>query len=213
MRDALLRCRFWAGLASGQRRSLGEFDMASKRKAISPKTRFEIFKRDGFTCQYCGSTPPKVLLEVDHIVAVARGGSNDTDNLTTSCETCNRGKGARALESVPQSLSDKAADVAERERQLRGYHSIMESRRNRLEEETWLIVNVLAGKQMKKFDRGALISIKRFLEKLPFHVVLDAAEIAKAKCGCWSESRLFRYFCGICWKKLAEQEHGAIAQH
>lgn len=35
----------------------------SKRKSISKKLRFEVFKRDGFTCQYCGRMAPDVVLE------------------------------------------------------------------------------------------------------------------------------------------------------
>ena len=37
------------------------------RVPMSKKMRFDVFKRDGFQCQYCGSTPPSVVLEVDHI--------------------------------------------------------------------------------------------------------------------------------------------------
>src|ERR1043166_5770992 len=92
-----------------------------KRKALSKKTRFDTFKRDGFRCQYCGAHPPGVLLHVDHVVAVAGGGTNDIDNLVTACEPCNLGKGARSLQVVPQSLAEKAAAVAEREEQLLGY--------------------------------------------------------------------------------------------
>lgn len=36
----------------------------TKRKSISKKVRFEVFKRDGFSCQYCGATPPGALLHV-----------------------------------------------------------------------------------------------------------------------------------------------------
>jgi hypothetical protein len=68
------------------------------RKSMSKKTRFEIFKRDGFTCQYCGAQPPDAVLVVDHINPVANGGDNDHLNLITSCEVCNQGKGARLLE-------------------------------------------------------------------------------------------------------------------
>ena len=42
----------------------------SKRKSLSKKIRFEVFKRDKFTCQYCGKTAPNVVLEVDHIEPV-----------------------------------------------------------------------------------------------------------------------------------------------
>lgn len=67
------------------------------RKNISKKIRFEVFKRDGFTCQYCGRMAPDVVLEVDHINPVNNGGSNDILNLVTSCFECNRGKGKRKL--------------------------------------------------------------------------------------------------------------------
>ena len=44
------------------------------RKAISVKLRFEVFKRDNFTCQYCGRKSPDVILHVDHIDPVKNGG-------------------------------------------------------------------------------------------------------------------------------------------
>lgn len=67
------------------------------RKPIPKRTRFEIFKRDGFKCQYCGKAAPEVILEIDHVVPVAHGGTNDITNLVTACRECNNGKGAREL--------------------------------------------------------------------------------------------------------------------
>ena len=69
-----------------------------KRKGIPQSVRFEIFKRDSFTCQYCGGKAPDVILHVDHIKPVADGGENEIVNLVTSCADCNGGKGARALD-------------------------------------------------------------------------------------------------------------------
>lgn len=69
----------------------------SKRKSISKKLRFEVFKRDSFTCQYCGRKAPDVLLHVDHIEPVSKGGTNDLLNLITSCVDCNSGKSDRKL--------------------------------------------------------------------------------------------------------------------
>lgn len=63
-----------------------------KRKSISKKIRFEVYKRDKFTCQYCGRKAPDVILNVDHIEPVSKGGSNDILNLITSCFDCNNGK-------------------------------------------------------------------------------------------------------------------------
>lgn len=65
------------------------------RPAMSPELRFTVLSRDGFTCRYCGRPAPDVVLHVDHIKPVVRGGTNDADNLVTACRDCNLGKGAR----------------------------------------------------------------------------------------------------------------------
>ena len=59
------------------------------------KLRFEIFKRDNFTCQYCGRSPKKhgIVLVVDHTLPKCKGGTNNPKKLITSCEECNLGKG------------------------------------------------------------------------------------------------------------------------
>ena len=58
------------------------------------KLRFEIFKRDNFTCQYCGRNvkKDKIKLHVDHIYPKSKNGKYSRDNLITSCEECNLGK-------------------------------------------------------------------------------------------------------------------------
>lgn len=61
------------------------------------KTRFEVFKRDSFTCQYCGRSAPEVVLRVDHMKPVALDGNDDMLNLITSCFDCNAGKSDRLL--------------------------------------------------------------------------------------------------------------------
>lgn len=71
--------------------------MGAVRKAISKKLRFEVFKRDSFTCQYCGKSAPDIILHVDHILPVKEGGTNDITNLVCSCDSCNMGKGAIKL--------------------------------------------------------------------------------------------------------------------
>ena len=58
--------------------------------------RAQIFKRDDYTCQYCGAHGVK--LECDHIVPIARGGGNEDSNLTTACFACNRSKHTKTAE-------------------------------------------------------------------------------------------------------------------
>lgn len=81
-----------------------------KRKGLSNKIRFEVFKRDSFKCQYCGKSAPEVALQVDHINPVARGGKNSITNLVTSCQPCNGGKGAVALDDS-SALSKQRAQM------------------------------------------------------------------------------------------------------
>lgn len=71
---------------------------AVSRTAIPKRIRFEVFKRDSFKCQYCGATAPDVLLEIDHIKAVASGGTNDITNLIVACQACNSGKSDKPLD-------------------------------------------------------------------------------------------------------------------
>lgn len=72
-------------------------NQANRRKSMSKKVRFEVFKRDSFICQYCGQSAPDVILHVDHIQPVSKGGDNDIMNLVTSCQACNSGKSDRLL--------------------------------------------------------------------------------------------------------------------
>ena len=174
-----------------------------KRRAISKKTRFEVFKRDSFVCQYCGAHPPAVILHVDHITAVAAGGTNDIDNLVTSCEPCNLGKGARDLRVAPQPLAEKARDVEEREAQLQGFQSILEDKRQRLDAETWRVLKVLYGHGVESVLRDEYASTKRFIERLGVHVVLEAADIALDAPNV-DFRRVFRYFCGVCWNRVRD---------
>jgi 5-methylcytosine-specific restriction endonuclease McrA len=59
------------------------------------RIRAEVFRRDDYTCQYCGDRG--VRLEADHIVPVSRGGQTVLENLATACLPCNRAKGTKLL--------------------------------------------------------------------------------------------------------------------
>jgi len=68
------------------------------KRNVSMRTRHKILERDGFKCLDCGATPASgALLEIDHIIPISKGGSNDQSNLRTLCSNCNRGKSDRIV--------------------------------------------------------------------------------------------------------------------
>ena len=62
-------------------------------RAASPSLRFAVFRRDSYTCQYCGRKAPAVPLHIDHVIPWSRGGHTVLSNLKTACNVCNLGKG------------------------------------------------------------------------------------------------------------------------
>ncbi len=60
-----------------------------------------IFKRDNYTCHYCGKKFPKSKLHIDHIIPKSKGGKDGVSNFTTACIKCNLLKGSL---SVPEFL-------------------------------------------------------------------------------------------------------------
>ena len=91
------------------------------RESIPKGIRFDVFKRDSFKCQYCGSVAPDVLLVIDHIHPVSKGGKNDITNLITACHSCNSGK------------SDKTLDENTAVAKSRGQLEQLQERREQLE--------------------------------------------------------------------------------
>ncbi len=71
-----------------------------QRNLMTSKLRQEIKERDEFTCKVCGNSifkEPNLLLEIDHILPVSKGGYTVADNLQTLCWKCNRSKGNKLI--------------------------------------------------------------------------------------------------------------------
>jgi hypothetical protein len=170
--------------------------------AISKKTRFEIFKRDGFKCFYCGKTPPGVILEVDHIDPKALGGKDDEANLLTACFDCNRGKRDIPLSSIPQGLQDNMEQMQEKENQIKAYRKFMKSIQKRKNADIEYI-NEIYGELPEPFKQT---SLKMFIEKIPLNEVEDAMRKACARIRYGGGRATIRYFCGICWNIIRANE-------
>ena len=113
----------------------------NERKTIPNYIRFQVFKRDRFTCQYCGRSG--VELEVDHIQPLASGGTNDLDNLITACKDCNRGK--RDMPVLPE-----------------GYRLVKESKSRRVQ----LLVRPSIYEGIKKLAEDSKQSVNDYLNDL-----------------------------------------------
>lgn len=176
--------------------------------AVSTRTRFEIFKRDEFTCAYCGQTPPAVILHVDHIVPVSKGGDASLLNLITACSKCNMGKSNIPLDVVPASIEEMHVDARERHEQLIEYNQWL--REAKVKRDEWALQlkdhwAALGGHDPASCawpDKGGS-SVSYFLEKLPYEILVKFMDKAAVKFPDeLEEMSRFKYFCGCCHHRI-----------
>jgi 5-methylcytosine-specific restriction endonuclease McrA len=77
--------------------ALKEYIQATRRPAF---TRFNVFLRDRFTCQYCARPHPSHDLTFDHVIPRSRGGRTTWENVVTACSDCNLLKGSHLPREV-----------------------------------------------------------------------------------------------------------------
>lgn len=150
------------------------------RRALSKKTRFEVFKRDRFTCQYCGSKAPEVVLEVDHIHPIAEGGSDDFLNLATACKDCNGGKGARRLDQHDEVTRrrERAEALQERREQIAMMAEWQQELVRLGEVELDTICDFIGSYGRFRPNETGRSKLRPMLKKHGFHAVLSATEIS-----------------------------------
>lgn len=190
--------------------------MTEHTRSVSRRMRFEILKRDGHRCRYCGATAPDVQLTVDHVIPLALGGDNNPSNLTTACRDCNAGKA-----SVPPE-ADKVAEVNEMAERLRlAFKKVSEEdreeRQKRFDVLDMVVCdfasewNQLANETGKrhKLPNDARGSLIRFYESgLDDTDLYDAAfymfHMMPPHIDGW------RYFCGTCWGMIRQRTNKAL---
>jgi hypothetical protein len=140
-----------------------------KRHSISKRTRFSIFERDWFTCQYCGRTPTEhnVVLEIDHSISVKDWWENDIENLITSCFDCNRWKSKKSVvlwkfDNI-KDLQDEEKFVKDRLEQIKYIKKIKEKIRKlnkKIEEDKYWFVNDILYRYSDELKRQMNVRIK-----------------------------------------------------
>lgn len=192
----------------------------AERTALSKRVRFNVFKRDGFACQYCGERPPQVLLQVDHIIPVAGGGTNEIANLITACTNCNLGKSDIPLDELPVHVQANLADRKEAASQLAELNKWLSKERSIREANVDHLARYWCdlardGNPTHHFIAFPqyLQTLRTFIGRMPVVEIEDSMVVATARFPFASNSdgfsdRTWRYFCGICWRKIKGDDRG-----
>ena len=154
------------------------------RKDIGKKIRFEVFKRDKFTCQYCGIKAPDVILNVDHIHPVVDGGDNSIINLITSCFGCNSGKGARKIPdqsilALQREELEKQQERLEQIEMMAKWRAFLKENSNKEIESIINLVNEKINPFFLSDDDKK--KIEKIVKKHGFNKVFEAADISADK--------------------------------
>jgi hypothetical protein len=189
-------------------------DVYAKRKAIPKRMRFEVLRRDGHTCLYCGSAAPDVKLTVDHVVPVALGGVTDPSNLVAACFDCNAGKAAMAPDqSIVAAVDDRAMALAQALEMVR--LDRMTTIQELVEDLDFFQANWnryhYADNVRVPLPVGWRSTVEKFMELgLCGDEFGHYIDVAMGRHGVASKDR-FRYFCGCCWKELGVRQEMALA--
>jgi hypothetical protein len=181
---------------------------------VSKRLRYEILRRDNYTCRYCGQAAPDVKLTVDHVMPVALGGSDDSSNLVTACAACNSGKSASTPDApIVADVAQKALQWAAAMEQVADERAASDYYRRELHEafiahwNTWTWTDAWGNKNTIEIPRSYGASIDQFhaagLNLDDLESLIDVAMEAKTK-------DEWRYFCGCCWRRIREMQDRAM---
>lgn len=171
--------------------------------SVSKRLRFEILRRDQSTCRYCGATAPDVAVTIDHVIPVALGGTDDPTNLVTACAACNSGKTSTSPDAPLVADVERAALVWARAL------SVAVDRRAAARQESSDLLTYFEDEWLFRYEVAAPLeddwrpSVLRFVDHglsvADLDEAIDVAYAARIR----SASR-WRYFCGTCWRMVAE---------
>jgi len=182
--------------------------------AISKRTRYEVLRRDEFTCRYCGGKSPEVELHVDHVNPVALGGTDSPDNLVAACRDCNLGKASTSpsegtVSAVAKDAERWARAIEEASQVVFGTDDATAVALELFTDE-WSQATAWHGGLHSLPDNWAAIIVGYVRRGLPDDQIANAARIAINARGVNSSAR-FPYFCGVCRNRLERVEEAARA--
>lgn len=176
--------------------------------AVTKRTRFEVLRRDNHSCRYCGATAPDVRLHVDHVTPVALGGTDSPDNLVAACIDCNFGKSSSSPDATL--VADVNEDAVRWARAMKRAAEMQEAKASAKRRETEAIEEAFEENFWVPYRINAphdwIESVYQFHKNgLSYQTLVEVAELACNKPGVTRDG-VFKYFCGIAWKKIREQQ-------
>jgi hypothetical protein len=161
--------------------------------AVSKRTRFEVLRRDNYTCRYCRSVDNP--LRVDHVTPVTLGGTDDPGNLVAACQDCNAGKASSTLDA--ETVADIHDDAVRWSSAMQQAAAILEAKASESDQYLGAFLSVWG---MRYLPPTLEHSVARFYQMgLPESVMVDAALYATSARGIQDRGS---YFAGICWKRI-----------
>lgn len=172
---------------------------------VSKRTRYEVLKRDNFTCRYCRETEGKIV--VDHVIPVALGGTDDPDNLVAACHDCNAGKASTSpTEGTVEDVKNSDAKWADA---IKRAAAIKAGEDAQFDEYLAVFANAWPSYRTKNLPHDYASTLRALYEAgLPAEKIKYAAGVAISTP---AAADRFRYFCGVCWRQVRELQQIAKA--
>lgn len=153
----------------------------NNRKPISKAVRFEVLKRDSFSCQYCGASAPDAVLHIDHIKPVSKGGGNDIMNLVAACSDCNLGKSNIELDDR-SAINAKKRQLDEINARREQIEMMMDWQRELRELDTLVLDSIVDLVSERMIGHGVsergIESIKKLVKKHKYNILCESIETA-----------------------------------
>jgi len=177
--------------------------------AVTKRTRFEVLRRDNYTCRYCKSTDNP--LTVDHVTPVALGGSDDFSNLVAACRDCNYGKGSSSL--GPDAVAPLSDEQIRYERARAIVVARMEEEaRERYEERQMFLDAWMAHAGDCELPDDWKSGVTTWLGRgLSIYRLVEAVEIAGSKTHI-PRRAVYAYMAKIAWNWVTELEEAIASE-
>lgn len=188
-----------------------DVEREAERRQIPRRLRFEILRRDDFTCRYCGASAPDVQLHVDHVIPVVLGGSSSPSNLVTACDGCNMGKASTTMDDAFVEDVDKTAELVARARDIAAQRRQAQIRdMDAFFEEFFKFWMKEVGSHPEEhwgyYGGSWRSSLERFLAQ---GLTTDDLYYFARYTGGACPRKPWNYFASICWKEVGKREEEA----